>query len=319
MVKRNISLDILKLIMAVMVVALHSDFLSAIDPLLGYATTNGLFRLAVPTFLLINGFYFHKIAIGRGYSDWFKKVFYLYVFWMLFYVYFWFRPADFTPFEIAKLVKTFLIGYHHLWYVSGLLGAALLFVLLKRFSDRVLLMLGLSFFAVGVFIQYAGNYHIVDNYFIDKLFNKHWAHRNFLFLSFPFFLAGYFISKHDLKDKVSLSTSLFFAFVGLGLLIAESIFNYFQPRMDGGLDNLFSLIFLCPALFLVFQKLSFTGSSKFVALLASSIYFIHPLILIILKKFLVLNSLMLTFSALFLAIISSCLVIWAHKRLKFIL
>ncbi len=319
MVQRNMSLDILKLIMAAMVVALHSDFLSAIDPLLGYATTNGLFRLAVPTFLLINGFYFHKIVIGRGYSDWFKRVFYLYVFWMLFYVYFWFRPADLTLFEIAKLVKTFVIGYHHLWYVSGLFGAALLLVLLRRFSDRVLLILGLSFFLVGVCIQYAGNYHIMDNDLIDSLFNKYWAHRNFLFLSFPFFLTGYFISKWELKEKFSLSTSLCFAFSGLGLLIAESIVNYSQPRMDGGFDNLFSLILLCPALFLVFQKFSFTGSSKLIGLLASSIYFIHPLIIVILRKFLVLNSIMLTFTTLVLAIISSCLIIWAHKRFKFIL
>ena len=47
---RNISLDIAKLSMAVMVVALHSEFLSEYSEALSYVVTNGIFRVAVPIF-----------------------------------------------------------------------------------------------------------------------------------------------------------------------------------------------------------------------------------------------------------------------------
>lgn len=55
---RKISLDILKLLMSFMVVGLHAGFLGDVDLLGEYLTVNGIFRLAVPTFLVINGFYF---------------------------------------------------------------------------------------------------------------------------------------------------------------------------------------------------------------------------------------------------------------------
>ena len=55
---RNIALDILKLSMAFMVVGLHAGFLGDFTSLGQYLTVNGLFRIAVPIFLIINGFIF---------------------------------------------------------------------------------------------------------------------------------------------------------------------------------------------------------------------------------------------------------------------
>lgn len=55
---RQISLDIFKLLMSFMVVGLCAGFLGDVDLLGEYLAVNGIFRLAVPTFLVINGFYF---------------------------------------------------------------------------------------------------------------------------------------------------------------------------------------------------------------------------------------------------------------------
>lgn len=60
---RNVSLDLLKLLMAIMVVALHANFLQEYSLLGSYLLVNGLFRVAVPIFLIINGFYFFNVLI----------------------------------------------------------------------------------------------------------------------------------------------------------------------------------------------------------------------------------------------------------------
>lgn len=49
---RNFSLDILKLFMAFMVVGLHAGFLGDFTSLGEYLSVNGIFRIAVPIFLV---------------------------------------------------------------------------------------------------------------------------------------------------------------------------------------------------------------------------------------------------------------------------
>lgn len=46
--ERNISLDLLKIILAIFVVGLHCGFLKDIDFSLKVLTVNGVFRIAVP-------------------------------------------------------------------------------------------------------------------------------------------------------------------------------------------------------------------------------------------------------------------------------
>jgi len=110
---RNIALDILKVTLAFMVVGLHADFLADITSTGSYLTVNGIFRIAVPLFLLINGFYFYSVLANQKTANWIKKVLSLYVFWMLFYSYFWFRPSELSFVEFAKIAKTLILGYFH--------------------------------------------------------------------------------------------------------------------------------------------------------------------------------------------------------------
>lgn len=52
--ERNVALDLLKLTMAAMVVGLHAGFLNDFSSLGYYITVNGIFRIAVPVFFVIN-------------------------------------------------------------------------------------------------------------------------------------------------------------------------------------------------------------------------------------------------------------------------
>lgn len=302
-----------------MVVGLHAGFLSDISKLWNYLTVNGIFRIAVPIFLLINGFYFYSILNNGKAIYWFKRVFALYLFWMLFYIYFWFRPADISIIEIIKIVHTLIIGYHHLWYLPGMLGAAVLVILFKTLSLRLMIGAILITFAIGVAIQYSGNYHLIENQTVDKFFNYHWVHRNFIFFAFPFFFIGFLINKFNIQERISFNLLVKLSFIGFGLVIAESYFNYIEPLRDGGFDNFVSLLIICPALFLLFMNLNLYGSSKQLSFFATGVYFIHPFFQIIYRKFTDIDGTILTFVSILSSVLASYFLIKLNNKVKFVL
>lgn len=185
--ERNVCLDVLKLSMAFMIVGLHAHFLRDISSLAEYLTVQGLFRIAVPIFLLINGYYFYTVVSAHKCGIWFKRVFLLYIIWMSVYSYFWFPPPDLSIIWFVKFAHKIIIGYHHLWYISGMIGAALLVMLLKEADTRLLITSIILTFAGGVAIQYIGNYHLYEGTIVDRFFNFNWFHRNFFFF-LPLFL-----------------------------------------------------------------------------------------------------------------------------------
>lgn len=277
---RNLLLDALKVLLAIMVVGMHAGFLKEF-PLGNFLTSQGAFRIAVPIFFVINGYYFGVVKDIKSLIAWIKRVVSLYVFWMLFYVYFWFRPDSFDVIEIVKVIKTIVVGHHHLWYLPGMIGAG---VLTYFFREHLKLgvVVALTCFVGGVGIQYLGNYHFFESNVLDKLFNLTFIHRNFLFLGFPFFLVGFLIKLEKLSfltDKVN-----FIFVLGVLLLILESYFNFVNPYNDGGFDNYFSLIFICPAIFILVLNSNITTDNKNIALFSTGIYFIHPFCMSVLSK-----------------------------------
>tara|TARA_R110001583_G_scaffold192787_1_gene359773 strand:+ start:821 stop:1771 length:951 start_codon:yes stop_codon:yes gene_type:complete len=314
---RNIALDILKLSMAFMVVGLHAGFLGDITPLGSYLTVNGIFRIAVPIFFLINGFYFYPIILKNSQVNWLKRVFILHVFWTVFYSYFWLNNPDF-PFIIV-LLKNISIGYYHLWYLPAMLGAAIILVLVKTFSSNILFISILSTFICGVFMQYIGTYHLLEGNVLDKVLTYEFIYRNFLFFAYPFFCLGYLINKHSLHERISFKLISILSAIGLLTLTAESYINYYQYQRDGGIDIFLSLIFVCPLIFILFLKLQIPHKSKKIALYSSSIYFIHLFILNLYREYTDFNGSLLTLIAILTSVFFSFFIIKINVKFKFIL
>jgi len=316
---RNIALDILKLSMAFMVVGLHAGFLGDFTPLGQYLTVNGLFRIAVPIFLIINGFYFYSTLAKNKQINWLKRVLILYIVWMVFYSYFWFSIPDFSFVGLVNIARKVIIGYHHLWYISGMIGAAIILLILRGLPSSILTISIMLTFSGGVLIQYLGNYHIFEGKILDKLFNYHWFHRNMLLFSYPFFCIGYLINKHSLHKLLSFKSAGVLSVLGLLILLGESYVNYYQEGRDGGFDNFFSLLLACPFVFILFMKINISGKSKNIALYSSAIYFIHSFLLSVLRNFTELEATSLTLSVILTSAVASYFIIKANDRLKFIL
>lgn len=317
--QRNIAIDSLKLLLAAMVVALHAGFLGEESPVLAYLFDNGLFRVAVPVFLVINGFYFFDAIKSKQTGKWLKRVVILYFVWMALYAPLW-LPVDGPALSwTVKFFRNIAFGFHHLWYLAGMLGAAIACILLHQIRSSFFIGICIMLFMIGVLIQYTGNYHVFEGTYLDQLFNYHWSHRNALFFSLPFFSAGYLIRKHSLHKAVPIKALVWISIISLLTLLTESYVNYMHPSRDGGFDNLISLLICCPAIFLLFQNITIVGKTKGLALYSSAIYFVHPLALYLLTNAFGITSTSLAAAGLLLSIVFSIFLVRIKRRIPWII
>ena len=86
--KRNNSIDIFRLVCALLVVAIHTHPFADINEYVGYFCTSVLTRIAVPFFFCVSGYYYveklEKIGL-RAFKDTSKKILKIYIVWSIIY------------------------------------------------------------------------------------------------------------------------------------------------------------------------------------------------------------------------------------------
>lgn len=265
---RNLSIDVLKIILAFFVVFLHMNFLKETYPALSYILVNGLFRIAVPVFLVITGFYFFHINNKVKLKKWLFRTFLLYAIWMLIYISYWK--------DNEQIWLTVIFGYHHLWYLIGTFFSGIILYFLRNQNSKLLIALALVFFLLGYGVQVLGNLHYFENE-NDSVLNMYLLYRNFLFVCFPFLTIGFLINKHKI-DLSEYKNSSLLIILSVLCVVAEAFFNYKNISSEST-DILFSLIFASPLLFLYCQKIYVKTASKILASFSTAIYVVHPLIM----------------------------------------
>lgn len=265
---RNLSIDVLKIILAFFVVFLHMNFLKETHPLLSYLLVNGLFRIAVPVFLVITGFYFFHIDTAKKLKKWLFRTFLLYAIWMLIYISYW-KDND-------EILLTIVFGYHHLWYLIGTFFSGSILYVLRNQNSKLLIALTAILFSLGYVVQVLGNIHYL-NAGSDFLLNDYLLYRNFLFVCFPFLTIGFLINKHQI-DISTYKHSSWLVVLSILSVIGEAFFNY-KYISNESTDILFSLIFASPLLFLYCQTIYIKTTSKILASFSTAIYVVHPLIM----------------------------------------
>ncbi|MEY8759404.1 acyltransferase family protein [Chryseobacterium tongliaoense] len=268
--RRSLSIDVLKIILAFFVVFLHMHLLRDTYPELSYVLVNGLFRIGVPVFLIITGYYFYHIDTADKLKKWLVRLFLLYALWSLIYIPIW-KEDD-------SWVMNIIFGYHHLWYLIGTFFAGIMLFFLRKKSTVTLVVISLVLFCCGYCIQLWGNLHPFTGN-MDSTLNAYPLYRNFLFVCFPFLSVGFLIKKLDIDVK--LKPSLFQVMLVIGLVMLEAFFNYKIIGLDkkDSIDLLFSLMIACPVVFLYGKNKIFLSDSKILANLSTAIYLVHPLLM----------------------------------------
>lgn len=265
---RNLTIDVLKIILALFVVFLHMNFLKETYPMMSFLLVNGIFRIAVPVFLVITGFYFFHIDTAKKLQKWLFRTFLLYAIWMMIYISYW-KDDD-------EVWLTVIFGYHHLWYLIGTFFSGIILFLLRNQKSALLSTLTILLFGIGYVVQVLGNSHYFKGE-QDSVLNDYLMYRNFLFVCFPFLTIGFLINKMKISfEKYKYSYLL--VILSVLLVVAEAYFNYNKISSEST-DILFSLIFVSPVLFLYCQKIYVKTQSKILASLSTAIYVVHPLIM----------------------------------------
>lgn len=265
---RNLTIDVLKIVLAFFVVFLHMNFLKETVPTLSYVFVNGLLRIAVPVFLVITGFYFFHIDDFKKLKKWLFRTFILYAIWMLLYISYW-KDSD-------QIFLTIIFGYHHLWYLIGTFFSGIILYLLRKKSSGILIFLAVTLFFTGYCVQVLGNLHYFDKE-QDVVLNMYLLYRNFLFVCFPFLTIGFLINKHKI-DLSRYNNSYLLLIAVILFVFGEAFFNYYWVSSENT-DILFSLLFACPLVFLYFKNIYIKTSSKILANLSTAIYVVHPMIM----------------------------------------
>jgi surface polysaccharide O-acyltransferase-like enzyme len=269
---RSRAVDVLKLALALMVVGIHANPFAPLGRTAILLSGDGLFRLAVPIFLLFNGYFLQAALLrGRGWG-YVRHAAQLYGLWMLLYL-----PL-YWPLLVARglwpNLRTLVFGYWHLWYLAGMVMAAALIVLIAQWSSRRLAwLMGLSFLA-GIAVTYGMAFDLIapnKTLFSDPLL----ANRNPLLLCLPYMLAGVLIAREGLAERINLTGLRIVALLGVVLILAESLLLAHYAVKGVAHDSLLTLGIAAPALMLLALKSRGTLQSRAFGDYASGIYFIH--------------------------------------------
>lgn len=303
--ERNITLDYFKLFLAILVITIHLPIESTTSKWLYWlyheGFSNGLARIAVPCFFILNGYFLdinNKIKVKKYISH----IGILYVVWMLFYL------PTYSYLDAKSILITIIGGYKHLWYLIALVEVVIVLYLINKIIKKkvFLLIVALLLFVCGYIVEL--NYPYATDIDIYKF-------RNFLFIGLPFVLLGNLMKNID----VSKYKKLLKIFLPISLLIffIEVFVSYHYLYIA---DIYLSLFFVCPLfLILLLNYPRYVSVSNDIGLYSLAIYLIHPFIIKIVLGIFIEDTIYLFPLVTILTIISSSMIIKANKSFKIFL
>ncbi|WP_170295081.1 acyltransferase family protein [Paracoccus aestuariivivens] len=285
MLARFYSVDYLKLFLAIGVVFGHSILIN--NHLVGWSfvTGIGLLRSMVPAFSILSGFLLFFIHQRGKTNKWLSGLVFLYVFWTVFYAPMWMRGD--MPWSEA--LWNMFWGPMHLWYVAGLLHAALILLALLWVGERT--GSGVKPLIVGAVL--AG---ILEITLAVMTFAPIWqlsteVVRNGLTVIFPFAAIGYLIAKFvaergiEALPRTSVVWTLVFVLFTLRLFEASISFFMYGPKLPA-IPELPLLSYPAVALlFIGFLRLDLPKPAVDLSLWSSSIYFLHIFLIQVMRHF----------------------------------
>lgn len=303
--ERNVTLDFFKIFLSILVITIHIGPLTASYPHLNWLISQGIARIAVPCFFIINGYYLvKKIGDFKAMKKYVLHLLLIYLVWSAIYI-----SLYIQQFDLIALLEYCVFGILHLWYVIALIGGCIIFFILRKIvkNDNILLILSVILLLIGVLLESLRGDHL-------------FVVRNGLFIGFPFVFLGYYIYTKDLVKKakdIYLIPLIVLSFVTL------CIESSFARPLGFSHDLYFSLIIFCPAILLfVFKHSHYKKNNTYLTYLgslASAIYFIHYFVIIKLAD-IEMPYMVLRFAiVLLLSAFLSVLIIYINKRIKIFL
>lgn len=305
MTKRNQSIDLLKFIFSIFIIGIHAQIFKNTLPVAYYTITMGLFRIAVPFFFVVSGYYFYKrIQDDKPVQLYFLKYIKIFVIFelieMVIFLPFYLQYSKNIFFYIWKILSTGLGGAY--WYITSLLLSLLVLIpFWKKKKIVPCLIVGLSLYLFCMTNDSYSQFFIHSH--IQKLAILHtqiWTWPQAGLCSSLFYLSiGAMIYQYQPQIK-HLHGILIISLCGL---MIESYLLQSHQANDG--NCYLSLMILVPVLFIeCIQKPRCYFETKRLGQMSLYIYMMHPVILNSLQYILPLTS-----EIVFMIVVLICIVI----------
>lgn len=293
---RNNSIDIFRLYCAILVVAIHTHPFTELNEQVGFFVTNIMTRVAVPFFFSVSGFYYYENLKKRGvkaFAYTLRKLFKTYCIWSLIYsiiniIQYINSGANFTGIMYSLITDFFFYGSHyHFWYFIALfISITLITICYSKNIGYISYIGSLILYAIGVL---GCSYWAVGNKIpiIRTIINVEyfdWIRKIFL-MGLPFFALGCEISD-ILKSGKGLSAKIYHLLIMSILFLIEMYYVYQYDLVKNPVISICLYMLVATiVIYLIKHPLGKWGQiGKMCGPIASWTYYIHPLIILCLKK-----------------------------------
>lgn len=275
MASRNPSIDILKLGLSFLIVALHIFPVSGLKGtagILSYEIANGITRIGVPTFFIISGYFLRNKLDDKAYLiKYTRRIFFLFIVWQLIYLPDLIRFYNLGRFSTSDLILKLVYGYWHLWYLFATVCSVTLLYYLRKKTLKQKILLALLLFFTGYVYQLAYKTNVLNDFpSLKLLYEAMGTSRNFIFMGYPFLVLGTLYEQW--RQTISKVGFLFVPF--LMLLFAESYL--YHTLKIGALDFLLMILPLSVLLFSITAEKMWESDMKMNPTLSLGIYLCHP-------------------------------------------
>lgn len=279
------NIDFYRFIAALMIVAIHIFPFTFISEEVDYTLTRILFRIAVPFFLMITGFFILPKALKEKETleKYTLKIMKIYIISMLIYLPLNIYNKYLSNIDVVTFLKDIFINgnFYHLWYFpSLLLGLWLTYFMIKKVKKPIYLFLVL--YVVGLLGD--SYYGLIKGIpllkeFYQILFMIFNYTRNGIFYVPIFLYMGYAFSKT--KKKELDSNNLYYFLIFLISMASEGLllYKYAIPRHTS------MYLFLLPTTYFL-GRILFTSplkSNRRLRNLSTWLYILHPFFLVVVR------------------------------------
>lgn len=277
-VQRNLTIDVAKLVAALLVVGIHTDLFGDCNEQLQFLFTGLLCRMGVPFFALCSGYY---LADKESVLPQWKKLVKLYLLWSVIYLVWlqpnWFETGYVSLNAYVGYCKSMMLtgSYFHLWYVLYVIYALPVYWLVKRYVP-VKMWLPIATLLYGTAaLQYGYSQWLPDaiNTAMSTV-NGFYALTNSQFVLLPMLLIGGYLKRMGIPK---LRISLILLIISAGLLITEGEFLFAH-----GLRLVSYVLMILPtaaSIFCVLQNLTLRSFPlKRCGELSLLTYCVHPIL-----------------------------------------
>lgn len=295
--KTYYGVDLFKFISALILVVLHTTFLSDINPTASQVLRDGLSRWAVQFFVLASSFFFfQKIDLKDAFSKknvelykkYVTKLIVLYLIWSAIYSVIYFpriiHLQGIGP-AIIWLVKSLLVSgvVEVFWFFPALLlSITLVFVLLKFMGVKAVVITSALFFFIGLCLStystILGSVPVLGG-IINWILGIIGTPRNGLFFTFLFAALGLAFSKIEIRGKAGTYGLLALAFLLLAILEVFLLNkNKLYPSNDHDINIADSIAGVLCFLFALKLELKVKPVYRILRSMSIIVYVVHPLV-----------------------------------------